>query len=100
MKKLLIVGAVFLAAISGIAKESPKPYAVRERMQAFTDQHVISGSVTVVATKDKVLQLETVGYADLSKRERMRSRSAFLLVIRWPMALQYKRRVFMRWVKE
>ena len=77
MRKLLIVSAVFLAAMSGIAKESPKPSAVRERMQAFTDEHVISGSVTIVATKDKVLQLETVGYADLSKRERMRSDHMF-----------------------
>ena len=77
MRKLLIVGAVFLAAMSGIAKESPKPSAVRERMQAFTDEHVISGSVTIVATKDKVLQLETVGYADLSERKRMRSDHMF-----------------------
>ncbi len=77
MRKLLIVGAVFLAAMNGIAKESPKPSAVRERMQAFTDEHIISGSVTIVATKDKVLQLETVGYADLSRRERMRSDHMF-----------------------
>ena len=41
-------------------------------MQSFIDENIISGSVTIVATKDKLLQLESVGYADLNKKERMR----------------------------
>ena len=77
MKKILILVTIFSTAISSVANESSKVSAVRERMQAFTDQHVISGSVTIVATKDKVLQLETVGYADLSKKEQMRSDHLF-----------------------
>ena len=77
MKKILILVTIFSTAISSVANESSKVSAVRERMQAFTDQQVISGSVTIVATKDKVLQLETVGYADLSKKEQMRSDNLF-----------------------
>ena len=48
----------FSTTISSVANESSKVSAVREGAQAFTDQHAISGSVTIVATKDKVLQLE------------------------------------------
>jgi CubicO group peptidase (beta-lactamase class C family) len=41
-------------------------------MQAFVKDKVISGSVTAIATKDKILSLETVGYADLKTKEVMR----------------------------
>ena len=59
---------VFVAAADDISKSS----LVREKMQSFIDENIISGSVTIVATKDKLLQLESVGYADLNKKERMR----------------------------
>ena len=61
----------------GTADDLSKSSLVRERMQAFTDQNIISGSVTIVATKDKLLQIESVGYADLNKKEKMRSDHMF-----------------------
>ena len=72
MRKLLIFCTVFLCAAVGITDDLSKSSLVRERMQSFADEHIISGSVTIVATKDKILQLESVGYADLKARESMR----------------------------
>ena len=50
---------------------------MRARMQAFVKEKVISGSVTAIATKDKMLNLETVGYADLKTKEVMRADHLF-----------------------
>ena len=41
-------------------------------MQAFVKDKVISGSVTAIATKDKMISLNSVGYADLKTNETMR----------------------------
>jgi len=46
-------------------------------MQTFVKEKIISGSVTTIATKDKVLSLETVGYADLKTKEVMRADHLF-----------------------
>ena len=72
IRNILIFCSALLFVAVAAADDSTKSSKVRERMQAFTDQNIISGSVTVVATKDKILQLESVGYADLKTRERMR----------------------------
>ena len=69
MKKLTVLVAVFLIAAGVFAKEPVS--LVRKTMQGFVDQKVISGSVTIVANKDKLLQLETVGVANLASRESM-----------------------------
>ena len=68
----LIFCTAFLFVSVATADDISKSSLVREKMQSFTDENIISGSVTIVATKDKLLQLESVGYADLNKKERMR----------------------------
>ena len=50
---------------------------MRAQMQAFVKDKVISGSVTAIATKDKILSHETVGYADLKTKEAMRADHLF-----------------------
>ena len=72
IRNILIFCSALLFVAVAAADDSTKSSKVRERMQAFADQNIISGSVTVVATKDKILQLESVGYADLKTRDRMR----------------------------
>jgi len=69
LRKLIALVALVSVAADALGKEPGSP--VRKQMQAFVDRKVISGAVTIVATKDKLLQLETVGYADLAKREAM-----------------------------
>jgi CubicO group peptidase (beta-lactamase class C family) len=56
---------------------SPKLPAVSEAMRAAVANHQVSGAVTVVATKDKVIHCEAVGLADIAKAEPMRPDTLF-----------------------
>ena len=46
-------------------------------LQPFVDNHVLAGAVTLVASKDRVLSLEAVGYADVAARQPMRTDCLF-----------------------
>jgi CubicO group peptidase (beta-lactamase class C family) len=48
-----------------------------EALQLFVDKRWIAGAVMLVADKDKVLSLETVGYADLAAGKPMRPDTLF-----------------------
>jgi CubicO group peptidase (beta-lactamase class C family) len=56
---------------------SPKLAGVNPAMKAAVDAKEISGAVTVVVTKDKVLHCETTGMADIAKQEPMHTDSLF-----------------------
>ena len=71
MNKLILSLILFAVPFLTQAKDSVSP--VRARMQAFVNDKIISGSVTAIATKDKILSQETVGYADLKTKEAMRA---------------------------
>ena len=75
MRNWTVLAAVFSIAAGMFGAEPASP--VRKAMQGFVDRKVISGGVTIVATKDKLLQLEAVGYSDLAKREAMREDHLF-----------------------
>jgi CubicO group peptidase (beta-lactamase class C family) len=58
------------------AQESTsKPVAAK--LQPFVDNHVLAGAVTLVASRDKVLDLETVGFADVAAKKPMTPDSLF-----------------------
>jgi CubicO group peptidase (beta-lactamase class C family) len=46
-------------------------------LQPFVDSHSLAGAVTLVASKDKVLSLEAVGYADIAANRKMTTDSVF-----------------------
>jgi len=46
-------------------------------LQPFVDNHSLAGAVTLVATKDKILDVTTVGFADVTARKPMRPDSVF-----------------------
>lgn len=46
-------------------------------LQPFVDRHELAGAVTLVATKDKVLDVETVGWSDIAGQKRMREDAVF-----------------------
>jgi len=84
MKQMLASLVLLLAAFSfalpsaraePAAADSGK--AIAAALQPFVDGHAVAGVVTLVATKDKVLSLEAVGYADLEARTPMRSDDLF-----------------------
>ncbi len=52
-------------------------------LQPFLDRHVLAGAVTLVASKDKVLSLEAVGYADLAAKKPMQTDCLFRISSRF-----------------
>lgn len=60
-------GVLLSVALAAIANE-PK---IAPALQPFVDSQSLAGAVTLVASKDKVLSLEAVGYADVTARKPM-----------------------------
>lgn len=56
---------------------SPRLPGVRSAIQANIDSREISGAVTVVATKDKILDVEAIGLADVASNKPMQPDSLF-----------------------
>lgn len=46
-------------------------------LQPYIDRHELAGAVTLVATKDKVLAINTIGYADIAAKKPMNADSVF-----------------------
>ncbi|HLY74694.1 MAG TPA: serine hydrolase domain-containing protein [Planctomycetota bacterium] len=57
------------------AAETPKTPAAA--LQPFIDRHVLAGAVTLVATKDKILSHEAVGFMDVKAQTPMRPDALF-----------------------
>lgn len=64
-----------LPAVSALRAEAPKPLAAA--MQPFVEDKVLAGAVTLVADKDKVLEVSTVGWADVAARKPMTQDTMF-----------------------
>ncbi len=80
LRPLLLLTLV-LAALScaSIAAEGSSPPVGRlaAALQPFVDNHLLAGAVVMVATTDKLLDVEAVGYADLAARKPMRTDCLF-----------------------
>lgn len=66
-----------LASVFCASAAAREPQVVAPRLQSFVDEGTLAGAVTFVATKDKVLSLETVGYADVEAKRPMPSDALF-----------------------
>lgn len=74
----LLPAAVFFTALS-CAFASPlhslyaqqSPAQIASGLQPFVDAHVLAGAVTLVASKEKVLDHSAVGFADVARRQPM-----------------------------
>jgi CubicO group peptidase (beta-lactamase class C family) len=76
----VLLGAVLLAALlpaGAAAPRSEAPQGIDASLQPFVDSHTLAGAVTLVASKDRVLSLETVGYADVGAKKPMHKDSIF-----------------------
>lgn len=51
--------------------------ALAKVLQPFVDSHTLAGAVTLAASKDKVLSLEAVGWADIAAKQPMRTDRVF-----------------------
>ena len=70
--------AVAIVACTGLAAYAQPPAkAIAAALQPFVENHAIAGAVTFVADKDKILSLDSVGYADLATKKPMRPDNLF-----------------------
>ena len=82
----LLAAILFLTARMDAQAQPPEPKfnqdklaQVSQQMQAFIAEHEIAGAVTLVATKDRFVQLEAVGQANVAKDEPMRPDAIFAI---------------------
>lgn len=73
MLRSLLTCSICLVTVIGFADE-PK---IAPALQPFVDSHSLAGAVTLIASKDKVLSLETVGFADIAAKKPMQADSVF-----------------------
>src|SRR5205085_5010598 len=64
---------LFLALV--LFQDEPKTPAAA--LQPFVDRHHLAGAVTLVATKDKILSLEAVGWSDVQAQTPMKTDAVF-----------------------
>jgi CubicO group peptidase (beta-lactamase class C family) len=70
--------AILLSIAPFIASSAPPIFrGVSAAMQAAVDAHEMSGAVTVVVTKNKILHLDATGLANIAAHEPMRPDSLF-----------------------
>ena len=78
---LFFLCSIILAAEGRAANDAKfdqsKLSAVPERMRQFIADHEIAGAVTLIATRDKVVQLEAVGQANIAEHQPMKTDSIF-----------------------
>ena len=77
MLKRTVVYAVLLLLPAFARAAEPGNPAIRATIQKFIDAQDISGAVTVVAAKDKLLAVDTIGLADIAKKKPMEPDSLF-----------------------
>ena len=72
---LLAAGCAGTAAAPTTAPATPQPIAAK--LEPFVTSNSLAGAVTLVATKDKVLDVETVGFADIAGGKPMKPDTLF-----------------------
>src|SRR5690349_19158081 len=70
---VLLSGLLFSS--TAFAAEPVK--SVAAQLQPYVDSHTLAGAVTLVANKDKVLDLEAVGFMDVAAKKKMRTDCMF-----------------------
>jgi CubicO group peptidase (beta-lactamase class C family) len=78
-RSLVFAILLFLSAVAHAAEPKAKQGnpAIRAAVQKFIDAQEISGAVTLVVDKDKVLALDTIGLADLATSKPMKADTLF-----------------------
>ena len=75
--------AIVLSTTSWVCEANPTEPAppssggLAAKLQPFVDKHVIAGCVVLVANKDRILDLEPVGYSDLDAKKPMKTDDLF-----------------------
>jgi len=76
----MVAGALLLAGgglVNALAAPAQSCGELRAAVQPFVDRGVLAGAVMLVATADKVLDVETVGFSDVAARQPMQADDFF-----------------------
>ncbi|MEI7945301.1 MAG: serine hydrolase domain-containing protein [bacterium] len=76
---LTLLTALLLAPLAAQELQPVPCPKMAAALQPFVDQHTMGGAVAMVATKDKILCLDAVGYSDLEKKTPMQVNNLFWL---------------------
>jgi CubicO group peptidase (beta-lactamase class C family) len=76
LKRIAVYAVLLFLPAFALGAEPGNP-AIRGAVEKFIDAQDISGAVTVVATKDKLLALDTIGLADIAKKKPMEPDTLF-----------------------
>ena len=74
---VLILAAVWASVPVVAQAPAASAKGVAASLQTFIENRTLAGAVTLVASRDKVLSVETIGYADIAFRKPMRADSLF-----------------------
>jgi CubicO group peptidase (beta-lactamase class C family) len=77
--KLISVSAILLSipTFAQIPATSQHPDSIQAYLQPLVDKHTLAGAVTLVATRDRILYLQSVGYRDITAKTAMPSNAMF-----------------------
>ncbi len=75
-KASVLLSTVALVLAGPVHADNPAP-VIAPKLQPLVDHHALSGAVTVVADKDKILSLETVGFADIAAQKPLSADALF-----------------------
>jgi CubicO group peptidase (beta-lactamase class C family) len=73
----VLLAAVPVTLLPAPAADNPAKKSIAPVLQPFVDSHSLAGAVVLVADKDKVLDLEAVGYADVAAKKPMKTDALF-----------------------
>src|SRR4051794_16677906 len=69
---LVLMFACLMTALAPLrAQEAGRPKSIAAALQPFVDREVLAGAVTLVADRDRVLDVEAVGFADREAKRPM-----------------------------
>ena len=69
--------ALFLSGLPAFVLPAKEEAPLATVLQSCVDHHIIAGAVALVADKDKVLDLESVGWSSLKTRTPMQTDGVF-----------------------
>jgi CubicO group peptidase (beta-lactamase class C family) len=72
---ILSIAAAFTAAAQAPSSNAQK--GIASALQPFIENRTLAGAVMLVASQDKVLSVETIGYADIAAKKPMTADALF-----------------------
>jgi CubicO group peptidase (beta-lactamase class C family) len=73
----LLLAALAAGPLPARADDQPKAKSISAALQPFVQKHALAGAVTLVADREKVLDLEAVGFADVANKKAMQTDCLF-----------------------